>query len=184
MQAVLVTAPVKSSAYQTKRVSVEVKLQSEIKGSQRVLPELSVFRQVSPRLGTEQRLAITDEVTFPLKQKSETSRIAKLKKKFKKTFFHSSSKDRGMEGRLPPSPELAWEQQIPSDSSSATKMTTTTVAPTASSTTAAGSEKKKPPRRHSHDHTRRGTVKHNIRRTHTFSVNTKSKSTSNEVTDV
>ena len=155
-------------------------LQPEIK---RVHPELSVFRQVSPRFTSVQRLS--DEVTFPLKQKSATSRIAKLKNKLKKKLFHSSLKeDRGMDGCLPLSPELAWEQQL---SCTATKTSTvTTVAdsttpPIATLTTAAGrGSQKKRTRRYSHDQNRRVTVKTNIRRSNTINMNPKPKSTSME----
>lgn len=185
LQSVSVTTPVKSSAYQTKKVSVEMKLvQLDTKGSQRMLSELSVLRQISPRIESKQK-RLSEEVTFPLKQKSETSRIAKLKKKFKKTFFHSSSRpkeDRGMEAHLSLPPEQAWEQQLPSDLSIATKTSTTTALPTATSTTAAGSgSEKKKPRRHSHDQPRRGTVKFYVKRRNTFNAN---KSTSKEETDV
>ena len=171
LHAVEVAAPTKSSAYKKKRVSVDIKLMRKdgAKSSKKKLQALAVC-QVSPSVSllvSERTLPAVsaEEVTFPLQQKPETSenRITKLKKKLKKKFFRSSSKDGNeMEARLPPMLPLAWQQHQSDASNQAASLE-----PAVKS--AAGSGKEKQRRRSSQEQTRRKTVRH-LRRMHSYSA--------------
>lgn len=183
LQAVEVTAPAKSWAFQQRRVSVDVELtqRGRMRTTQKVLPATAVYRQVAPGAtmsAAEKRLSSLPageqaRETSPQRRPEPSSKMTRLKQKLKKKLLRSSSKEKDMEDLPSPatsrSPVLAWQHSDPSVERRGLVLT--------SSTKHAAEEREKGRRRrHSQEQmwSRQKTksVRH-LRRVHTFSAESK-----------